>query len=269
MHQVDRRFRIAHRQIIAAVFAFNSLFTFIYIGCAFNSEMVFVNPPKYYKSLEEMIKFNKLYQTPVLIVKGLIVDRKLASQGNIWSQVAKEAQVIPLSGLTELPFQVATGSVLVSNAHIIYYVRSFLCSHAAHRHEYQYLRESPSLASESAFMLFSANVSTEIETRVSNLISLQFEAGIVRYDLHRIIKFNVAEIFAGSKLQIHRCEGRQSAMKWPSNAFNDITFDHSVRFICFFLSLMSIATIVFVAEILSAACFTKQLRKNPLRMGLQ
>lgn len=248
MGQSNHKYQRLHRQVASMVLLFNSLFTLAYISCSFNAEMAVERPAQYYQSLEEIVKYRETHNTVVLISKNSRVYQKYAHRQHVWSELSRIATAYTLSSITDLPAQVARGSVLVTNSHIANFVRASLCSNARYHQEYQLLRESTPLAHEPSFMVFSLNSSTVLKYRVSRLILLEFEAGIVRHDIDRKAKSLMTELFSGDPLQIHRCEGRQRVLKWPSDVSTAITYSHCRRLLVAYLSLMSIASLVFASE---------------------
>ena len=248
--QLNVSYRMPHRVITSMTFIFNSLVTLTLLSCAFNAQMIVEHPAKYYESLEELVKNHQAHGKPVLMMNHSSLDRKLAKQVSLWSDLLKGAQYFSLSSLPDIPGRVARGSILLSNEHFTCYVRAYLCSNPSFQKEYLLLRESPPLTHESTFFIFARNSSSLLKSRVSRLVTFEFEVGMARHDVNREFKTHIAEIFSGSRWQIHRCEGRQRVLKWPSDQFNQISLSHChLLFIAFFIVLL-IGFIVFACELM-------------------
>lgn len=241
-------FRMPHRVITSTVFIINSLVVVIFFSCSFNAQMAIEHPAKYYESLKHLVQDHQAHGKDILMMSDSSIYRELARQDNSWSVLLKRARYLPIQASADIPLQVAEGSILISSENLIKYVRTCFCSNTRLEEKYSLLRESPPLTHESIFFVFSRTSSSILRSRISHLITFQLEGGMVHHDLLRLSKEYMAEIMSGDRLQIHRCEGRQQVLKWPLDAFTEISFSHCSSFFFTFTVLLLISSFIFVYE---------------------
>ena len=248
MRQSNHQYRMMHRTFAASAFVFCSLVTLTLMACIFNATMVMEHKAKYYESIDEVLKNHKTHGKKVILCRNLFIHPKLVSRYEVWSNVASRATFLSQEEWISVPDHVSKGNILFGTNTMVGFVRASICSRD--REMYRVIRESAVLKSEATYVLFARTVSSEVKMRVCKLISMQLQAGIVRLDLDRYVKSNVAEMFAGNRTQLDTCEGQERVQKWPPNIAIDISFKHFYRLQMSYLIAIGAAAVVFVLELL-------------------